>query len=87
MIKMYDELEETSTRFVGVVGDERWDLAITRTNHFYGKSLVTLLTNNRTGIIGHDDLEEDKLHILAQTFNLKSEEETAELAEFLRGNL
>ena len=48
---------------------------------------MTNLQTNRTGILGKDDLEEDKLHLLAQTFGLTDEEETEELAEFLRGNL
>lgn len=87
VIKMYDEQEQTQTRFIGFVGNQRWDLAITTTQHFFGKSLVTNLQNNRTGIIGKDDLEEDKLPLLAQTFGLADEEETEELAEFLRGNL
>jgi Protein of unknown function (DUF3055) len=87
VIKMYDEEEQTQTRFVGFVGNQRWDLAITTTAHFYGKSLVTNIQSNRTGIIGKDDLEEDKLHLLAQIFGLTDEEETEELAEFLRGNM
>ena len=87
VIKMYDEQEQTTTRFVGFVGEQRWDLAITTTDHFYGKSLVVNIQTNRAGIIGKDDLEEDKLHLLAHTFGLDSEEETAELAEYLQMNL
>ena len=31
VIKMYDEEEQTQTRFIGFVGNHRWDLAITTT--------------------------------------------------------
>lgn len=87
MIKMYDDMEETTTRFVGFVGNQRWDLAITKTAHFYGKTLVACIQSGRVGIIGSDDLEEDKLPLLGQTFGLNDEEDVQELAEFLRANL
>jgi hypothetical protein len=86
-IKMYDETEETQTHFVGFVGNHRWDLAITRTTHFYGKSLVTCIQSGRTGIIGHDDLEDDKIGTFAQTFGLEDEEQIEELRQYLRANL
>lgn len=87
LINMYDESEDTNTRFVGFVGDHRWDLAITKTDHFYGKSLVICLQTNKVGILGHDDLEDDKLHLLANTFGLDDEEQTIELRNFLLTNL
>lgn len=86
-INMYDDQEETITRFVGFVGNHRWDLAITQTKHFYGKSLVTNIQSGRSAILDKEDLEEDKLHILAAQFGLNDQEETEELAEFLLGNL
>lgn len=86
-VQMYDEHEETSTRFLGFVGNQRWDLAITRTAHFYGKSLVVNIQNNRAGIVGHDDLADDKIHLLGITFGLTDEEEIEELADILRANL
>lgn len=78
---LYDETEDTQTRFVSFVGDtNRFDLAITETNRFYGKKLVLDIQSNRFAIIGSDDLEEPGY--LEHTFNL-SEEEAAELKDFL----
>lgn len=78
---LYDETEQTRTRYVSFVGKyHRFDLAIVRTDHFYGKSLVISLQNGRSAIIGQDDLEEEGY--IAQAFGL-SEEEAQELTEFL----
>ena len=87
LINMYDDSEDTQTRFVGFVGDHRWDLAITKTQHFYGKSLVVCLQTNRVGILGNDDLEDDKLYLLGRTFGLDDEDQTIELRNFLYTNL
>jgi hypothetical protein len=86
-VQMYDENEQTTTRFLGFVGNQRWDLAITTTAHFYGKSLVVNIQNNRAGIVGHDDLADDKLHLLGMMFGLTDEEEIEELADILRSQL
>jgi hypothetical protein len=86
-IKMYEQSEETVTRYIGFVGNHRWDIALTATEHFYGKTLVLNLQNNRFGIIGKDDLEADKLPLLMQTFGLTDEEEGEELREFLLAHL
>jgi len=79
---LYDHTEETTVRFVSFVGPTmtRFDLAITSTNHFYGKKLITDLQSGRTAIIGPDDLEEEGY--LAHAFKLK-EEEAKELETFL----
>lgn len=80
---MSDSTEDTRTRFVCFVGEatlHRFDLAITDTNRFYGKKLVTDLQSNRTAIIGPDDLEEEGY--LEKAFEL-GEDEAEELAEFL----
>ncbi|GIQ65794.1 DUF3055 domain-containing protein [Paenibacillus cisolokensis] len=79
---MSDSTEETSTRFVTFIGPslKRFDLAITTTNRFYGKKLVTDLQAGKTAIIGPDDLEEEGY--LEYTFNL-TEEEAQELSQFL----
>ena len=79
---MSDSTEETTTRFTTFISPSltRFDLAITTTNRFYGKKLVTDLQSGRTAIIGPDDLEEEGY--LEHTFKL-SEEEAAELAQFL----
>ncbi|CAG7633032.1 DUF3055 domain-containing protein [Paenibacillus allorhizosphaerae] len=79
---LYDGTEETKTRFVCVVGESlrRFDLAITSTNRFYGKMLVTDLQAGRTAVIGPDDLEEEGY--LEHVYKL-NEEEAAELKAFL----
>ncbi|GAA4723005.1 DUF3055 domain-containing protein [Brevibacillus fulvus] len=78
---LYDETEETSTRFVSFMGETtRFDLAITTTNHFYGKKLVMNIQNGRAAIIGPDDLKEEGY--LEFAFNL-SAEEAEELHNFL----
>jgi hypothetical protein len=59
---------------------KRFDLAITSTNRFYGKKLVTDLQSGRTAIVGQDDLEEEGY--LEHVFKL-SEEEAADLNQFL----
>jgi hypothetical protein len=78
---LYDETEETKTRFVSFMGEStRFDLAITQTNHFYGKKLVINIQNGRSAIIGQDDLKEEGY--LEYAFNL-NEKEAAELHAFL----
>jgi len=79
---LYDGTEETKTRFVCVVGESlrRFDLAITSTNRFYGKMLVTDLQAGRTAVIGPDDLDEEGY--LEHVYKL-NEEEAAELKAFL----
>jgi len=79
---LYDSSEETTTRFVCFVGESmhRFDLAITNTNRFYGKKLVTDLQSGRTAVIGPDDLEEEGY--LEHVYKL-TEEEAAELTHFL----
>ncbi|SFL13991.1 Protein of unknown function [Paenibacillus sp. 1_12] len=80
---LYDSQEDTRTRFVCFVGDismHRFDLAITSTNRFYGKKLITDLQSGRTAVIGPDDLDEEGY--LEHVYKL-TEEEAAELANFL----
>jgi hypothetical protein len=77
-----DSTEQTSTRFVCFISNSmrRFDLAITTTNRFYGKKLVTDLQSGKTAIIGPDDLEEEGY--LEHVYGL-SEEEASEMNEFL----
>ncbi|MFS0553504.1 DUF3055 domain-containing protein [Brevibacillus sp. 179-C9.3 HS] len=78
---LYDEAEDTRTRFVSFTGEAtRFDLAITTTNRFYGKAIVINIQNGRSAIIGHDDLEEEGY--LEFAFNL-NEREAEELKTFL----
>ncbi|WP_369406113.1 DUF3055 domain-containing protein [Alicyclobacillus kakegawensis] len=83
---LYDETEATTTRYVGVVGQyERYDLAITSTGHFYGKSLVTSISSGRTAILGTDDLV--NIPYLMQVFALTDERAAQELSELLQENI
>lgn len=79
---LYDTTEETVTRFVSFVGPsvKRFDLAVTSSNRFYGKKLVSDLQTGITAVIGPDDLEEEGY--LERVYRL-SDEEGAELRAFL----
>ncbi|AUM66741.1 DUF3055 domain-containing protein [Brevibacillus laterosporus] len=78
---LYDETEETTTRFVSFMGDStRFDLAIIKTSRFYGKKLVVNIQNGRSAIIGPDDLEEEGY--LEYAYQI-TEAEAEELKEFL----
>jgi len=78
---LYDDTENTRTRFVSFMGEtNRFDLAITITDRFYGKLLVLNLQSNRFAIIGRDDLDEPGY--LEHVYQLK-EEEAEELRQFL----
>ncbi|MGM0854585.1 MAG: DUF3055 domain-containing protein [Bacillota bacterium] len=78
---LYDDTENTKTRFVSFMGEnQRYDLAITQTDRYYGKSLVLDLQGSRFAIIGRDDLDEPGY--VESVFKL-TEEEADELRDFL----
>ncbi|WP_066314261.1 DUF3055 domain-containing protein [Bacillus sp. FJAT-29814] len=78
---LYDDMENTRTRFVSFVGEnQRYDLAIMKSDRHYGKSLVLNMQGNRFAIIGQDDLQEEGY--LEYAFQL-NEEEAEELKSFL----
>jgi hypothetical protein len=78
---LYNDLEDTKTRFVSFVGDnQRFDLAIVQTDRHYGKHLVLDLQGSRFAIIGEDDLNEEGY--LEYAFQL-NEEDAEELRSFL----
>lgn len=78
---LYDEIEETETRYVSFLGEhERFDLGIVKTKRFFGKSLVFNIQSNRFAIIGADDLEEPGY--LESVFQL-NEKKANELRAFL----
>ncbi|WP_064092869.1 DUF3055 domain-containing protein [Rossellomorea aquimaris] len=78
---LYDDMENTRTRFVSFMGEEqRYDLAIVQTDRYYGKSLVLDLQGSLFAIMGRDDLEEPGY--VERVFKL-TEEEANELREFL----
>jgi hypothetical protein len=77
-----DTTEQTTTRFICFISPslQRFDLAITTTNHFYGKKMVVDLQSGRMALIGPDDLAEPGY--LEHAYKLK-EEEAHELRDFL----
>jgi hypothetical protein len=77
-----DSTEATTTRFVTLITPKmnRFDLAITTTNRFYGKKLVTDMQQGITAIIGPDDLEKEGY--IESRFRL-NEEQSEELTNFL----
>lgn len=78
---LYDDQEDTSTRFVSFMGEEqRYDLAIMQSTRFYGKLIVMDMQYSRLAIIGSDDLDEPGY--LEHVFN-RSEKEAQELREYL----
>lgn len=78
---LYDDIENTVTRFVTFMGrNQRFDIAITKTEKYYGKVLVLNLQSNRFAIIGRDDLEEPGY--LEHVYNL-NEEDADDLRSFL----
>ncbi|MBN8193578.1 DUF3055 domain-containing protein [Bacillus sp. NTK074B] len=78
---LYDDMENTKTRFVSFMGEsQRYDLAITQTERYYGKSLVLDLQGNRFAIMGRDDLDEPGY--IESVFKL-TDEEAEELRDFL----
>jgi len=78
---LYDDTENTRTRFVSFLGESRrYDLAIVQTDRHYGKHLVLDMQGNQFAIIGQDDLEEEGY--LEYAFKL-NEEEAKELKSFL----
>ncbi|NEU30081.1 DUF3055 domain-containing protein [bacterium LRH843] len=79
---LYDETEETRTRFVSFIGDhQRFDLAIVSSSRYYGKQLVLDVQSNRFAIIGSDDLEEPGYIEYAYKLSAK---EADELRSFLQ---
>ena len=79
---LYDDVEDTKTRFVSFTGEtQRYDLAILQSTRFFGKVLVMDIQFNRMAIIGADDVEEEGY--LEHAFN-RNAEEAEELREYLR---
>lgn len=78
---LYDDTVKTDTRFVSFMGENtRFDLAIVKSDRYYGKSLVLNIQSNKFAIIGHDDLDEPGY--IEHAFNL-NEEDAEELKSFL----
>ncbi|GMA49200.1 hypothetical protein GCM10025857_05570 [Alicyclobacillus contaminans] len=83
---LYDATESTTTRFVGYAGEgARFDLAITQTDHFYGKRLVYLIQSGKTAIL--DAEEASDIDYVQRVFGLTNTAEAEELSAFLVANL
>ncbi|MCU5745933.1 DUF3055 domain-containing protein [Staphylococcus sp. SQ8-PEA] len=84
MIEMYlyDDDESAQVQFVGFVGEEsRYDLMMIQTDRHYGKTIVLNMQNNRYGLVGTDDLEEEGY--IAYALGV-SEAEGEEITEYLQ---
>lgn len=80
-IFLYDEIEDTKIRYVSFVGDvTRYDIAIMRSDRFFGKFLVMNLLGDRYAILGLDDLSEPGY--IEEAFQMNSAE-ADELKSFL----
>ncbi|WP_078379106.1 DUF3055 domain-containing protein [Sutcliffiella halmapala] len=78
---LYDDTVETKTRFISFMGEHtRFDLAIVKSDRYYGKSLVLNIQSNRFAIIGSDDLDEPGY--IEHAYQLP-EDEAEELRSFL----
>jgi Protein of unknown function (DUF3055) len=78
---LYDDTVETKTRFISFMSENnRFDLAITQSDRYYGKLLVLDIQGGRFAILGPDDLEEEGY--IEHAFQM-SEEDAAELTSFL----
>lgn len=78
---LYDDTIDTQTRFVSFMGEhQRYDLAIVKSDRYYGKHIVLNILSNRFAIIGRDDLDEPGY--IEHAYQL-SEEEAEELRSFL----
>lgn len=78
---LYDEAEDTKTRYVSFMGEnQRFDLVIITTNRYFGKKLVLNMQSSRYAVIGTDDLEEEGY--IESVFQL-DEEDANELRDFL----
>ncbi|MFC0523866.1 DUF3055 domain-containing protein [Pontibacillus salicampi] len=79
---LYDDTEDTKTRFVSFSGSShRYDLAVMTSDRYYGKKIVIDLQGSHYAILGQDDVEEEGY--LEHAYNL-TEVEAEELREFLR---
>lgn len=78
---LYDETDDTKTRFVSFMGEnQRFDLAIIQSDRYYGKQIVLDIQSNRFAIIGEDDLKEPGYLEYAYKLNI---EDAEELRDFL----
>jgi hypothetical protein len=83
---LYDETEQTTTRYVGFAGEHnRYDVAITTTTHFYGKKLVFVIQTGRTAIV--NDVDVSDVEYVMSEFQIRDEEEAKEFSEFLTENV
>jgi hypothetical protein len=79
---LYDDTVDTKTRFISFMGENlRYDLALLKTDKYYGKTLVLDIQKGKFAILGEDDLEEPGY--LEHVYDL-NEEDAEELRNFLQ---
>lgn len=84
--KLYDEQENTKTRFVGfTTEDTRYDFGIVYTNLFFGKPLVVCMQTGRSTLLDPKDLENTEY--LKKAFKMDNYQQAEDLCEFFRESL
>lgn len=79
---LFSETEDTRTHFATLdVAGTRFDLAVTYSQHFMGKSIVMCLQTGRASIMDAHDAEDPQR--VAQHFGIDDGETAAELGHYL----
>lgn len=86
MEELYDELEYSKVRFVGLATeDSRYDFGIVYTNKFFGKPLVICMQTGRSTLLNQDDLQD--YDFLQKAFNIPCYTSARNLSLILDGFL
>lgn len=81
--RLYDVSERTQVNFIGYASESsRYDFAIIYTDSFFGKPLVVCMQTGKSALLCENDL--NNLDYLRRVYSISSDEEAAELAQFLR---
>ncbi|MBX6394444.1 MAG: DUF3055 domain-containing protein [Alicyclobacillaceae bacterium] len=79
---LFSETEDTRTHYATLdVAGTRFDVAVTYTQHFMGKSIVMCLQTGRAMIMDAHDAEDP--HRIAQHFGIDDIETASELGHYL----
>ncbi|WP_100404661.1 DUF3055 domain-containing protein [Bacillus solitudinis] len=80
---LYQTTEDTKVHHVGfVTNDFRYDLALIYTNQFFGKTMILCIQSGTSALFDHSDL--DDIDMVQSVFKLRTPQEAAEIANFLR---
>lgn len=81
--KIYENFEDVKMHFVGfIANDTRYDFAITYTNMFFGKTLITCMQTGRSTLVDENDMD-DPEHF-CRVFNYCDIDEFQALADFFK---